>query len=84
MTINSCRKRFIDTDGSDCIVDTFEDGDQTYWLNLGSRGSQLHRIDGPAFDWMSVKRQEWYLYGKRVDVNSQEEFERMMKLKAFW
>ena len=84
MTIDNCRKHFTDAAGNTCMVDTFEDGDQTYWLNLGSRGGQLHRIDGPAFDWKSVKRQEWYLYGVRVDVNSQEEFERMMKLKAFW
>jgi hypothetical protein len=50
-----------------------------YWrLN-----DQWHREDGPAVDHFSGY-QAWYYHGTRVQCNSQEEFVRMLKLKAFW
>lgn len=42
-----------------------------------------HRLDGPAFEWMSRPHQ-WYFEGELIDCNSQEEFERLIKLKVFW
>lgn len=79
----SFRKRFIDAAGNKCILDTYMGGDKTYWEVFGSV-VRLHRIDGPAFDWPSADRQEWFLHGNKVDVKTQEEFERYVQLKAFW
>ncbi len=41
-----------------------------------------HREDGPAQIW-SDGGEAWYYNGKFIDVNSQEEFEQWLKLKAF-
>ena len=45
--------------------------------------SLVHRENGPAivsFDGVET----WWIKNKILKVNSQEEFERYMKLKAFW
>ena len=42
-----------------------------------------HREDGPAVIY-SDGRKMWILHEKILDCSSQEEFERLMKLKAFW
>jgi hypothetical protein len=47
-----------------------------------------HRIDGPAveipknypFDALKA----WYFHGKHISCSSQEEFEKLLRLKAFW
>ena len=44
---------------------------------------QLHREDGPAIEFIDGKK-EWWIKGKQPKVSSQEEFERYIKLKAFW
>ena len=41
-----------------------------------------HRLDGPAREWPAGK--EWYIHGERIFCSSQKEFERLLKLKAFW
>jgi hypothetical protein len=43
----------------------------------------LHRIDGPACDYVDGYK-EWWFEGKQLKCNSQEEFERIIKLKLFW
>jgi hypothetical protein len=42
-----------------------------------------HREDGPAIEFADGTKY-WYLDGKPVDVQTQEQFLRMMKMKAFW
>ena len=50
-----------------------------------------HRIDGPAFIMIELELpgnkisayQEWWFMGIKYDCSSQEEFERLLKLKAF-
>ena len=42
-----------------------------------------HREDGPAIEFPDGNRQ-WWIDDKQINVNSQEEFERYMRLKAFW
>jgi hypothetical protein len=42
-----------------------------------------HRTNGPARIWKDG-REEWYLYGEYIDCKTQEEFEKLMRLKAFW
>jgi len=41
-----------------------------------------HRLDGPAAEYSDGKK-EWHLNGVRILVNSQEEFERYLKLLVF-
>ena len=50
-----------------------------YYLN-----GLLHRIDGPAEDEWYSKTKYWWLEGKQINCKSQEEFERLIKLKLFW
>ena len=42
----------------------------------------LHRINGPAVEHNEYKA--WYYEDELIDCNSQEEFERLIKLKLFW
>lgn len=44
---------------------------------------RLHRLDGPAIE-STDGFSKWYYHGEIVKVNSQEEFEKFLKLKAFW
>lgn len=39
----------------------------------------FHRLDGPAFE-----DKIWFYEGKKIDCDTQEEFERLLALKAFW
>jgi hypothetical protein len=50
-----------------------------YWVS----NNLYHREDGPAVEnYDGTKR--WYYRGKLIHCSSQEEFERLLKLKAFW
>jgi len=44
---------------------------------------KLHREDGPAVEYANGSK-EWFLQGQLINVKSQQEFERYLKLKAFW
>ena len=44
---------------------------------------KVHREDGPAIDDNDGTK-GWYLRDKRINCITQEEFERLMRLKAFW
>ena len=47
----------------------------------------LHRLEGPAleyFDGELIYLKAWYYEGEQIECNSQEEFERLIKLKLFW
>jgi hypothetical protein len=50
-----------------------------YWYQSG----KIHRLDGPACECYNDTKY-WYYQGKLVDCKSQEEFERLIKLKIFW
>jgi len=56
----------------------WKDGHKEWWIH-----GQLHREDGPAIECRDGTKY-WYLHGKMVECNSQEEFERLIKLKSFW
>jgi hypothetical protein len=49
-----------------------------HWYKNGT----LHREDGPAIEYREGARY-WYLNGKFINVNSQEEFEQYLRLLAF-
>jgi hypothetical protein len=50
-----------------------------FWYLYGKR----HREDGPAIEWANGA-EEWWYYGKKLNCRTQEEFKRLLKLKAFW
>jgi hypothetical protein len=56
----------------------YADATKCWYLN-----GKLHREDGPAVEW-SIDNKFWYLNNVRIPCKTQEEFERLMKLKAFW
>ena len=41
-----------------------------------------HKEDGPAL--ITDGKKSWYYHGKSMMCSSQEEFEKLLKLKAFW
>ena len=52
------------------------------WYQHGIR----HREDGPAIERLRhhLDKQLWYYHGEKINCSSQKEFERLIKLKAFW
>jgi hypothetical protein len=56
----------------------------TSWYQYGLR----HREDGPAIEWYftdgSLMLRQWYYHDKQIMVKTQEEFEKLIKMKAFW
>jgi len=56
----------------------YVNGDRAYYQH-----NLLHRLDGPAFHHISGYG-AWYYQGQRLDCETQEEFETLLKLKAFW
>lgn len=47
------------------------------------KNNRLHRIDGPAVEYPD-KPNEWWYEGQQIHCSSQAEFERYLKLRAFW
>lgn len=68
-----------------------QDDGLEYWLDEKDR---FHRQDGPAKTFISYDRVnnvhkisttiEWWFHGKKIDCSYQEEFDKLIKLKAFW
>lgn len=53
-------------------------GDKFWFIN-----GQLHRLDGPASEFADGTK-EWFWHDRFIPVKSQKQFERYLKLKAFW
>jgi len=53
-------------------------GSKYYFLN-----GKNHREDGPAIEFAGGGKY-WYVNDIQVFCTTQEEFERLMRLKAFW
>ncbi len=45
--------------------------------------NKYHRLDGPAIIYDDGS-ETWFFNGVEIPCSSQEEFERLIKLKAFW
>lgn len=43
----------------------------------------IHRENGPAIIYLHGQK-VWYYRGQKIECSSQEDFERYLKLKAFW
>jgi len=54
-----------------------------YGTKRWTLNGQYHREDGPAVEYANGFKY-WYYHGKCIDCSSQEEFERLIKLKALW
>lgn len=54
--------------------------------------TKRHRIDGPAITMIEFSlpnkemkiNYEWWYFGEKIPCSSQEEFEKLLKMKAFW
>lgn len=51
-----------------------------HWFKHG----KLHREDGPAAYSRHLNQYEWRIDNKKLNCSSQEEFEKLIRLKAFW
>jgi hypothetical protein len=56
----------------------YNNGDK-YWCIDG----KYHRADGPAIEYAHGDKY-WYLNGQYIHCTNQKEFERLMRLRAFW
>ena len=56
----------------------WKDGSTFWYLN-----DQCHRIDGPAAEYSNGVKL-WFIHGEEIDCKTNEEFLRLMKMKAFW
>lgn len=53
-----------------------------YWIH-----GKAHRLMGPAYVFLNENEQkysQWYYKGEQINCSSQEEFEKLIKLKMFW
>lgn len=57
----------------------YSNGDLEWFVN-----GRRHREDGPSFIKHSYEYKEWWINGHRIKCNTQEEFEKLLRLKAFW
>jgi hypothetical protein len=59
----------------------YADGDKFWYIN-----DKFHRLDGPACEFTEDGKdcKVWYINGQHIPCATQEEFERLMRLKAFW
>jgi hypothetical protein len=82
LEVNAKGDKFWFLDGKNHRLDgpaaIYTNGHEYYYVE-----GKLHRDDGPAIYWHDGFS-EWWINGKHLNVSSQEEFLRMMKLKAFW
>ena len=56
----------------------YSDGGRAWFVN-----GKYHRIDGPAIEYANGIIL-WYINGLNIDCKTQEEFDRLIRLKAFW
>lgn len=58
---------------------------QTEDWSAWTYGGKLHRIKGPAVIGIAQpQKKAWWYLGTRVECQSQEEFEKRIKLMMFW
>ena len=63
-------------------------GGRTYYYH-NNNYRVIHRLDGPAVTYienniLGIDDSEWWYHGTMTPCKSQEEFEKYIKLKAFW
>jgi len=62
------------------------DGPACEWSN-GTKSwyveGKYHRVDGPAVEYADGYK-IWYYQGQKIKCKTQQEFEKLIKLKVFW
>jgi hypothetical protein len=56
----------------------YANGDKIWYWH-----GELHREDGPACEYASGTK-SWYYHGQKIHCQSNQEFLKLIKLKAFW
>lgn len=56
----------------------YRDGSKFWFIN-----DELHREDGPAVEYGNGHKL-WYYHNQHIKCSSQEEFEKLIKLRMFW
>jgi len=51
-------------------------------ISFSDKNNNYHRLDGPAIT--SFGKNYWWYHGRFINCKTQEEFERLIRLKAFW
>lgn len=63
-----------------------DDGPAIEWVT-GYKGwfqnDKFHRLDGPAFESPDGNH-TWWINGENIPCDTQEEFEQLLRLRAFW
>ena len=62
------------------------DGPALEWANGDKewyQNGQCHRVDGPALEYADGDK-SWYIKDKRINCQTQEQFERLIRLMPFW
>ena len=63
------------------------------WVGSSNNDDQIHyidskisRLDGPALKTQrgEMKMEYWFVDGERINCQTQAQFEKIMKMKAFW
>ncbi len=58
----------------------YADGEKYWWIN-----GKLHREDGPAIEGLeSPNMSEWWFNNIKINCETNEEFLRLIKLKAYF
>ena len=64
-----------------------EDGPAIEYIN-GNKfwfiNGNYHRENGPAIEYADSELKSWWVNGIEIPCRTQKEFERLMRLKAFW
>ena len=63
-----------------------EKSSASIWNNgtkIWCQNNKYHRIDGSAIEWNDGDKEYWY-QNEEIKCNSQEEFERFIKLRLLW
>jgi hypothetical protein len=61
------------------ILEISGSGDKI-WSN---EQGEFHREDGPALEWVNGNK-AYYYHDQKIECKTDEEFKRLIKLKAFW
>ncbi len=52
-------------------------------LIMHFKDGEFHREDGPAIEGFNGEKY-WYYYGKQIDCITQEQFIKIINMRAFW
>lgn len=78
MSFSVVKTYYVDAEDNQCLIRTWPNGNVSHYIEDGQKH---HRLDGPARDWENAR--EWFYYGERINCQTQDQFDRIIKLKAF-